>query len=474
MTTLLIRATLILAGSELLVMALLSRVELSKPLAVALDPLLMVAIAIWPLYLLMRKERRRLEKQEALDAKLHGIVDNLWNASMNTLSRDAFLAAVLRELLDTSAIPLQRKGAIFLQENGEFRLKAEVGFSEAERQSCSAIQSGRCLCGAVIESRRPVYASDVDDRRHVRTGGGRPHGHYCFPILSGNDLFGVLTLYLDPGHRRDPAEERFISSVCAIVARIVEAKRLESSLRQMQKVEALNRFAAGISHDFNNILSAIRGYCDVALRGLPGPSQAAGDIRDIISVVDRGALLTRQLKLYSRQWPEEYSVEDLNLVVKESSEMIRHLSGAGIKVSLKPYSEPLPVRCNRGQLEQVLLNLASNARDAMPGGGEFRLETSCREVGFPGKKRSMTAAVIAASDTGSGIPQELAEKIFEPFFTTKPEGAGTGLGLAMAHSIISQHGGEITVSSSQTGTRFDIYLPLRGGSEEPEVLEKDL
>ncbi|MDA8132446.1 MAG: ATP-binding protein [Elusimicrobia bacterium] len=466
MTALLIKATLILAGSELLVMALLSRVELSGPLAGALDPLLMVAIAIWPLYLLMRKERRRLEKQEALDAKLHGIVDSLWNASMNVLSRDAFLGAVLRELLDNSPITLQRKGAIFLNENGEFRLKAEIGFSEEQRRACSAIPSGHCLCGAVVESRRPVYASEVDDRHHVHTPGVRPHGHYCFPILSGNDLLGVLTLYLDPGHRRDPAEERFISSICAIAARIIEAKKLESSLRQMQKLEALNRFAAGIAHDFNNMLSAIRGYCDVAVRALPASSQAAGDIRDILAVVERGARLTRQLKLYSRQWPEEYALEDVNLIVKDSFEMIRRLAGSGLKLSLAQAGDPLPVRCNRGQLEQVLLNLASNARDAMPGGGEFRLETSCREVGFPGKKKNMTAAVIAASDTGSGIPQEIAERIFEPFFTTKPEGEGTGLGLAMAHSIVSQHGGEITVSSSQSGTRFDIYLPLHDGSEQ--------
>ncbi len=461
MTEIFAKVTLIHAGSELLVMALLSRLELSGPVAAVTDPLAMMAIALGPLYLLMRKERRRLERQEFLNAKLYDIVDRLWNASVNSLSRDAFLAEVLRELLDTAPISLQRKGAIFLYENGSLRLKAEIGFSEAQRRACDVMPPGRCLCGAGLEASRPVHAEHADGRYHAGPG-----GHYCFPIMSANAQLGVLNLYLAPGRPHDAAEELFISSICAIIARIIEAKKLEGSLRQMQKLEALNRFAAGIAHDFNNILMAIRGYCDVAGRALPASSRTAEDLREIAAAVERGTQLTRQLKLYSRQWPEAYAAADLNRILKDSAEMIRRIVGTGIKVSLEPSDGPLPVRCNRGQLEQVLLNLASNARDAMPGGGEFRLETSCREVGFPGKKKNMTAAVIAASDTGSGIPQEIAERIFEPFFTTKPEGEGTGLGLAMAHSIVSQHGGEITVSSSQSGTRFDIYLPLHDGSEQ--------
>lgn len=462
MRSLLIKASLILAVSELAVMGVLSHAELwRQPYSLLLDPVLMLLFALGPLYLLFKGERAKLDKQNALDSKLHVIVNDLWSASLHTLSADKLFDRILNEILDNSPITLQRKGAIFLVEDGELRLKSSTGFSDEHTRLCGTVPPGRCLCGTVLQTGEPVYAGEVEERHHIRPPGITPHGHYCMPIKSGGQVIGVLNLYLDQGHRRDAAEEKFLASVCAITARIIEGKKLESSLFQMQKMQALNRFAAGISHDFNNILGVIGAYCSTAAKALPPGSSAGGDISEICVAVERGARLTNQLHLFSRQASAEEQAIDINPLIDNSADIIRRLAGGAVKVELKTAGSPLMVKCSRSQLEQVLLNLAVNARDAMPGGGTLSVSASRQAICFPSTRQCLDAALITMADTGEEMTQEVREKIFEPFFTTKPEGKGSGLGLAIVHGIVRQHGGEIVVRSAPgSGTRFDIYLPL--------------
>ena len=469
MTKLLIKAAAILAVSELAVMSLFrfSGVKGSR-LEVVLDPILMLLLALGPLYLLLRGETAKLKKRETLDKKLHSIVNDLWSASLHTLSIETLLGQILKEILELSPISLKRKGAIFLTEEGKLRLKTSMGYSEEQKRLCGVVPPGKCLCGTVLKTGESLYSEAVDERHTLHPHGMLPHGHYCIPIKSGAAVLGVLTLYLEEGHPRDKAEESFLMSVCAIIARILEGKKLEQSLFRIQKTAALNRFAAGIAHDFSNILQAVRAYCDLTARMLPSGSQSECYTDEIREAVDRGEALTRQLKLFSRQEKNTEEVFDINPELERAGTMIRRLMGGGIRVDFRLSASPLPVKGSRSQLEQLVMNLAVNARDAMPSGGEFIVETAAREFCLIESKRSFSAALITARDTGEGMSGEVLKNIFEPFFTTKQEGKGSGLGLSIIQGIVQQHGGEITVRSAPgEGTRFDIYLPLaKGGFPE--------
>lgn len=466
----LIKAALILTLSELAVMGLF---RLWGPghgrLEIFLDPVLMLFLAMGPLYHLFRKEAARITRHEQLESNLRRIIEDLWNASLQTISREELLGRILDEVITNSPISIANKGAIFLVEEGALRMKASCGFTEELKTACAVVPEGRCLCGLVLATGDVVFAEHIDKRHNVSLSSMRDHGHYCIPIKSAGAVIGALNLYTAAGHKRDPLEENFLRSVCAIIARIIEGKKLEATLFQFQKMEALNRFAAGIAHDFNNILGGIQGFCDVALKTAPPGSQLAGDLGEICSAVGRGSALTRQLALFSRQAREETAVFNINEVASRLQEMTRRLSGSGIAVKLVLGAGPMNVRGNRGQIEQVLMNLAVNARDAMPTGGVFKVETSRQEVCFTGSKQCFSAVKISVSDTGTGMTEAVQERIFEPFFTTKGEGKGSGLGLSITHGIIKQHGGEILASSVPgSGSRFDIYLPANEGFKEPQ------
>lgn len=465
MTKLLIKAAAILTVSELAVMGLFRfSGTAGTPLEVALDPLLMLLLALGPLYLLLRGETVKLKKRENLDGRLHSIVNTLWSASLHTLSMDTLLEQVLKEIIDLSPISLKHKGAIFLTEAGALRLKTSIGYTKEQKLLCGIVPPGKCLCGTVLKTGESIYSEGVDEKHTLHPPGVHSHGHYCVPIKSGEKVLGVLTLYLEPGHLRDKAEENFLMSVCAIIARILEGKKLEQSLFQIQKTAALNRFAAGIAHDFNNILQVIRAYCDITARLLPPSSLSECNIGEIREAVNRGETLTRQLKLFSRQTKEAEEVFDINPELERTGTMIRRLMGSGISVDFRLSASPLLVKGSRSQLEQLLMNLAVNARDAMPSGGGFIVRTAAREICFTASKRSFSAALITAEDNGEGMSREVLKNIFEPFFTTKQEGKGSGLGLSIIHGIVQQHGGEVTVRSVPgEGTRFDIFLPLASG-----------
>lgn len=462
MTKLLIKAAAILAVSELAVMGIFRFSGVTgTPLEVALDPLLMLLLALGPLYLLLRKEKAELEKRENLDGRLHSIMNGLWSASLHTLSVETLLEQILKEIIDLSPISLKHKGAIFLTEAGALHLKTSIGYPEEQKRTCGVVPPGKCLCGTVLKTGESIYSEGVDEEHTLHPHGMLPHGHYCVPIKSGEKVLGVLTLYLEPGHRRDKAEENFLMSVCAIIARILEGKKMEQSLFQIQKTAALNRFAAGIAHDFNNILQTIRSYCDLTARLLPPSSLSECNIGEIREAIGRGEALTRQLKLFSRQEKEPWEIFDINPELERAGSMIRRLMGSGISVDFRLSPPPLTVRGSRSRLEQLLMNLATNARDAMPAGGRFAVETRATEVCFIASKRTFSGALITALDTGEGMSGEVLKNIFEPFFTTKQEGKGSGLGLSIIHGIVQQHGGEVTVRSVPgEGTRFDIFLPL--------------
>ncbi|VTR91318.1 multi-sensor hybrid histidine kinase : Multi-sensor hybrid histidine kinase OS=Koribacter versatilis (strain Ellin345) GN=Acid345_3014 PE=4 SV=1: PAS_9: HisKA: HATPase_c: Response_reg [Gemmata massiliana] len=248
-------------------------------------------------------------------------------------------------------------------------------------------------------------------------------------------------------------------------------KKLEEQFRQAQKMEAVGRLAGGVAHDFNNLLTIINGYCEVLLAARTytnADRTAAEAIRD---AGDRAAALTRQLLTFSRKAITEPQVLDLNEVVTRSVKLLDRLIGADVVLSTAPAQDLAPVRADPSQIEQVVMNLAVNARDAMPKGGRLTIETRNVRLDEGDEETYPDLAPgryvqLAVSDTGEGMTEEVKARMFEPFFTTKAPGRGTGLGLAMVYGVVQTHGGYVDVYSELgVGTTFKILLPATTETE---------
>jgi PAS domain S-box-containing protein len=247
---------------------------------------------------------------------------------------------------------------------------------------------------------------------------------------------------------------------------ITERKSLELQLRHSQKMEAIGQLASGVAHDFNNILTVIFGYCSLMKKQIGEDNPLHLHINQMLAAAEWATSLTRSLLVFSRKEPITPQKVNLNYIITNLGKFIRRIIGEDILLIIDLNEEPLEVNVDTGQIEQVMMNLSINARDAMEKGGTLIITTSFLELGFtfvkahgygtPGKY-----ALITVSDTGKGMDEKTRRRIFEPFFTTKEEGKGTGLGLSIVYGIVKQHSGFINVYSEQgKGTTFRIYLPL--------------
>jgi len=260
------------------------------------------------------------------------------------------------------------------------------------------------------------------------------------------------------------AEGRTVGA-SAIARNITAHKRAEEQLRQAQKMEAVGRLAGGVAHDFNNILGIITASCELLSGRVDPTALGLPYIDNIRKAAERGASLTHQLLSFSRRQPLQPRLLDLTERLKEVSKLLRPLMGDDVQVLLQPGPQPAIVEADGGQLDQIVLNLAVNSRDAMPRGGKLILETVVTDFdqAFAAQHPPMTAGryvMLAVSDNGTGMDETTVSHIFEPFFTTKETGKGTGLGLATVYGIVKQNGGHIWVYSEPgCGTTFKVYLP---------------
>jgi two-component system, cell cycle sensor histidine kinase and response regulator CckA len=269
----------------------------------------------------------------------------------------------------------------------------------------------------------------------------------------------VVELLLWNAPLLDPSGE--MRGLVGVMADTSERRRLEAELRQAQKMEAVGRLAGGVAHDFNNLLTAIGLNAEFLLGGLAPDDPRRAEAQEIVDAVERGTTLTRQLLTFSRRQIRRPVVVRVNAVVRETEKLLRRLLGADISLTVD--LDPLAgaVRADRGQLEQVLMNLAVNARDAMPDGGPLRLRTRPLSISDRGAEHGSPPGryvELEVRDGGHGIPPEVMRHIFEPFFTTKEQ--GTGLGLATAYAIVQESGGRIYAESEVGGgTTFRVLLP---------------
>jgi signal transduction histidine kinase len=253
-----------------------------------------------------------------------------------------------------------------------------------------------------------------------------------------------------------------------------ERRRLEEQVRQAQKMEAIGRLAGGVAHDFNNLLTIIISFSELILLRLPAGHEVRTFVEEILKAVDRSSSLTRQLLTFSRRQVVVLKVLDLNSVVRGTEKMLQRVIGEDVTLETVLAENLGPVRADAGQIEQVLVNLAVNARDAMPQGGKLTIATNNIDLDEVYTRLNVAAkpgphVLLAVSDNGCGMTAEVKARIFEPFFTTKGPGKGTGLGLATTQGIVSQLGGHIEVYSEENmGTSFKIFLPRLADSARPD------
>jgi len=309
------------------------------------------------------------------------------------------------------------------------------------------------LAGRTIEEAFPGLAgTEVPDhyRRIAAEGGSwasevtyrddRLHGIYevnAFQTAPGT----MAAIFLDVTERREAEEEH---------------RRLEDQLRQSQKMEAVGRLAGGIAHDFNNLLMVIMGHGELLRRSLEAQDPRLAKVQHIMGASERAARLVRQLLAFSRKQVMELQLVDLNTLVAETARMLRPLLGEDVEVVTRLAPALGRVRVDPAQIDQVLMNLAVNARDAMPAGGTLSLETADVDGGGAGGRQ----VALVVRDTGQGMDERTRAQVFEPFFTTKTASGGTGLGLSMVYGIVRQSGGQIAVESEPgRGSSFRILLP---------------
>jgi len=257
-------------------------------------------------------------------------------------------------------------------------------------------------------------------------------------------------------------------------------RQSEEQLRQSQKLEAVGQLAGGVAHDFNNLLTVITGYSDILVRRLPENDPNRLGVEEIRRAAERASTLTRQLLAFSRKQVLQPKLFNLNTLVTDMGRMLRRLINEDIELVTKLTDDPTEINADPGQLEQVLMNLVVNARDALPDGGKITIETASLELdrNYADVHTSVQPGpyvMLAVSDNGVGMDAETRKHIFEPFFTTKEDGKGTGLGLSTVYGIVKQSGGNIWVYSEPShGAVFKVYLPRVRPHKSPSTLEDDL
>jgi len=339
-----------------------------------------------------------------------------------------------------------------------------------------------CMAAHVARTGEPIFASDVtmhpiSESHRQRLDALGIRSIVAYPVFgAGRDLLAVIQLFSrEPAEMHEEDDKLFFGTVAGMLAAVIERKiaedqkrDVEAQLVQAQKMEAVGTLASGVAHDFNNLLTAIQGFTELALMSVDESDTLHSDLEKIRTAADRGAGLVRQLLLFGREQRVELHAVDINATMLGMVTMLAPLIGEDISVRTVLEPDLRPAMADEGSIQQVLMNLAVNARDAMPEGGSLTIRTRnvrLDEADDPDGNSARTGDFVCMSveDSGGGMDQDTMGRIFEPFFSTKGPGKGTGLGLSVVYGIIQQHGGWIyTLSTPRMGTTFEVYIPTAG------------
>jgi hypothetical protein len=321
---------------------------------------------------------------------------------------------------------------------------------------------GRPLLSSVFPASRARVEQELD-RLTRESGGGLYHHHFRASARTrdGRRFPADLTVSVIPV-RGGATVSAFVEDISDQI-RLEEARLVDQQRGfQRERLETLGQLAGGIAHDFNNLLEVIVSYAGLAADELEQDSPVRGDVQEIERAARRAADLTRQLLTFSRREVAKVQVLDLNQVIRELEPLLRRTLGEHIELEIRIGPDPCRLLGDVGQLEQVLVNLAVNARDAMPRGGQLRIATELAEVG-PEEEIGLPSGryvSLTVSDTGSGMTKDVAERAYEPFFTTKPRGRGTGLGLSTVYGVVTASGGQLGLTTApDMGTTFVLHFP---------------
>ncbi len=406
---------------------------------------------------LLRKLEMKMEQLERTNAALQQEIAEREKTGRELVYRNTVLSTQQETSLDAILI-VDAEGRIISYNKRcveLWEIPEEVIATRSDERALKSVLDKLAAPELFLKKVKDLYDHrDQTSRDLVELKEGRVLDRYSAPIIGAEGTYYGRVWYF-----RD----------------ITEQRKLEEQLRQAQKMEAIGTLAGGVAHDFNNILSAIMGYASLLQKNSGTRQAASAHIDHILQATKSAAGLTKGLLQFSRRQSVDLRPVDIKEIIHGFQRMMARIIGADIEFTVDCGGDALVVEADAGQLEQVLMNLVMNARDAMPTGGKLSITTGVfvQAADRNGMKHG-PYAVMTVSDTGTGMDKETQGRIFEPFFTTKGEGKGTGLGLATAYGIVKKHNGLIRVYSEPgRGTTFRIYLPLTGGAlpELPETAE---
>jgi len=410
-------------------------------------------------------KRKEAEEQIELNYYIQKVTNSMLKISLEPLSLEEQFNRILDLILNVPNLSLQSKGAIFLKDPKAevLILKAHNGFTEADSLPCTEVPLGHCLCGKSAAMSKLVYAEDIDGIHEIHDAESFPHGHYCVPIVSGKNLYGLLNVYIQEGHKRTNREEDFLTSVTSTLATIIERKRgeqekkdLQRQLAQAEKLAALGRFTANIAHEIRNPLTSVGGFARRLAKTIAEDTREKDYADIIIAEVTRLEKILKNVLSFSREGVPNFTENDLSEVIERVLLMNEDLFKEK-SIVINRFFEDLPrFSFDKDMIIEVLENIFLNAVDSMSGGGNLTITTEKKT----GPEKS--DVIIRVQDTGGGISEEQMQMIFEPFYTTKAAEQGTGLGLSITKKILESMNGTVEIESKVgKGSVVILSLPLK-------------
>ncbi len=408
-------------------------------------------------------EAKRVRDQIERNYHIQRVIGGILKISLEPIPLDQQLDGMLELILTVPGLSVDSKGLIFLAEDGQqaLHLRAHRGFPSLEVVPCKEVHAGMCLCGEAVSGCRMVFAECLDDRHQMNKAAQFPHGHYCVPIASGDDVLGLINVYVRGGHRHAPEEVGFLTAAANAIAGVIVRHRadseklgLQEQLRLAEKLAALGRIAANLADEIRNPLTAVGGFARRLAHRAPAGTEEGEYAASIASEVGRLEGILKGVLSYTRTaGPRKETCDVREIADQAISRFEERCASSSVRV-VRSYGEVSGIEMDKLQVREALEHLISNALDAMPGGGELTVSTSTDAI----KEKQCVA--VRVRDTGGGISEDTLAMIFEPFFTTKHSLRAVGLGLSIARKIAEEHGGTIAVESAAgAGSTFTLYFP---------------